>query len=277
MKKFLFLALMMASVFSLYCQKTVKVCGDYTYYPPENITVEKAKNIAVERAKIKALEDEFGSIMSQSNTTVTKNSGEISDVNFYFLGGSEVKGDWIEDIEVNVKPSYIDGTLIINSHVCGKARAITSARVDLDIHTLCNGTESSNYKSGDLFSVKFKSPVSGYLAVFFLDPISDKVYCLLPYTDGVARAVKSRTEYTFFCSKDPLYSELQEDMFLEADTDLDMNHLFFVFSTNSFNMPLTDDGEISTLSFENYNKWIQKNKIKDAKIQVEEKIVEIRK
>jgi hypothetical protein len=45
---------------SAFAQKVKTVEGEYTYYAPENVTVEQAKITADDRAKIQALADEFG-------------------------------------------------------------------------------------------------------------------------------------------------------------------------------------------------------------------------
>ena len=63
----------------IFSQKMKTVEGEYTYYAPENVTIEQAKLTAIERAKIQALADEFGNIISQSSTTsMTNLNGESS-------------------------------------------------------------------------------------------------------------------------------------------------------------------------------------------------------
>ena len=84
-------------------QRTEKVRAEYIYHAPENISLEEAKRIALERAKIQAIADEFGTIVSQSNTTMVSNRNGESSSDFFSLGGSEVKGEWIETIG---QPSY---------------------------------------------------------------------------------------------------------------------------------------------------------------------------
>ena len=84
-------------------QRTEKVRAEYIYHAPENISLEEAKRIALERAKIQAIADEFGTIVSQSNTTLVSNRNGESSTDFFSLGGSEVKGEWIETIG---QPSY---------------------------------------------------------------------------------------------------------------------------------------------------------------------------
>ena len=70
--------------------------GEYSYIVPENVDLEKAKQIALERLKTQLIADEFGTTISQSNSTFVKNSNGESDVDFLSVGGSEVRGEWIE-------------------------------------------------------------------------------------------------------------------------------------------------------------------------------------
>ena len=69
-----------------FAQRTEKVRSEYIYHAPENLSLEEAKRIALERAKIQAIADEFGTIVSQSNTTLVSNrNGESSSDFFSFV------------------------------------------------------------------------------------------------------------------------------------------------------------------------------------------------
>ena len=71
---------------SAFSDKIKKVEGEYTYYAPENVTIEEAKRIAIDRAKIQALADAFGTIVSQTNTTRIENGTNGSNVDFLSVG-----------------------------------------------------------------------------------------------------------------------------------------------------------------------------------------------
>ena len=95
-------------------QRTEKVRAEYIYHAPENISLEEAKRIALERAKIQAIADEFGTIVSQSNTTLVSNRNGESSTDFFSLGGSEVKGEWIETIDLpEYDINYEQGMLVV--------------------------------------------------------------------------------------------------------------------------------------------------------------------
>ena len=97
MKRALFISVMLVSgVTAIFAQKTEKVTATYTYYAPENVTLEEAKRTALDRAKLTAIADAFGTLVTQSNSTVMTNQNGKTDSRFFSLGGSEVKGEWIE-------------------------------------------------------------------------------------------------------------------------------------------------------------------------------------
>lgn len=67
------------------CPKSKNVCGEYTFYAPENVSLSEAKRIALERAKLQALADEFGTVISQVNTSVVKDDNGKADSHFFHL------------------------------------------------------------------------------------------------------------------------------------------------------------------------------------------------
>ena len=143
MRHFILLLLLLASLPAA-AQKIQKVCGEYTYYVPENVSRSAAMRTALERAKIQVLADEFGTIVSQTNTSIVKDNNGQADSRFFSLGSTEVKGEWIAD---EGEPEYTfdinkdDGTLIVTCRVCGKAREIVSALTEFVAKVLRNGTE----------------------------------------------------------------------------------------------------------------------------------------
>ena len=168
----------------LQAQKMQKVEAEYVYYAPENVSLEEAKRTALERAKIQAIADAYGTIVSQSNTTRITNKNGKTDTDFLSLGGSEVKGEWIETIgEPEYNITYQQETLVVKVYIAGKIREIVSAPVDFDARVLCNGTdlkfERQDFREGDELYLYFKSPIDGYLSVYLLDKAQGVAYCLL--------------------------------------------------------------------------------------------------
>jgi len=193
---------------TLSAQKMKRVDAEYIYHAPENVSLEEAKRIALERAKLQAIADAFGTVVSQSNFTTVANRNGKSDVDFFSLGGSEVKGEWIETIgEPEYSISYERNMLVVKVSVKGKAREMVSAQIDIVAKVLRNGTEdkfeSDEFRSGDDLYLSFISPISGYLAVYLVDA-EQTTYCLLPYrnqTNGIYK-VEANRRYLFFHIKE---------------------------------------------------------------------------
>ena len=204
-----FLLLILMNLLPLSAQKIEKVHGEYTYHVPDNVSLEEGKRTALECAKIQALADAFGTLVSQNNSTIVRNENEKSSVDFLSIGGSNVKGEWIETIgEPKLDIFYESNMLTIKVTIDGKAREIKNAAIDFEAKLLRNGTEekyeSDEFRNGDDLYLYFKSPINGYLAVYLLDENTLQVFCLLPYKSSGEPAYKIVHDkpYVFFsCQK----------------------------------------------------------------------------
>jgi hypothetical protein len=280
MKKAVFSIVLVVLSFVCIAQKAVHVSGEYRYVVPENVSMTEAKNTAIERARNEAMAKEFGTLVSQTNTTTNINVDGKSQTNFISVGGTESKGIWLADTkEPEVEVIFEDGTMVIIAKVAGRAREIKNAEAEMSVKLLCNGNESEHFKNNDKFSVKFKAATKGFVAIFLIDEMQETVYCLMPYDSkrGEARAVKGSTEYTFLSTKDIEYP-FEEETILVTDKTLEMNTVTIVYSKNQFNIPLSEEGEyVPEIPAEKFSKWLRKNRINDETMQVIEKTVEIRK
>lgn len=205
---------LMCITFSICCfsQQTKTVDGEYTYFVPENVDLEKAKQIALERLKIQLIADEFGTTISQSNSTLVKNSNGESEVDFLSIGGSEVKGEWIETIgKPRFDISYEKNMLVVRVAAEGRIREIVSSTINVKSLVLRNGIEdrfeSNSFKSGDDLFVSFQSPTSGYLVVYLIDA-DQRAFCLLPYQNMESGCfpVEANKRYVLFSIKITLKS-----------------------------------------------------------------------
>lgn len=260
------------------CQKPRTVAGTYVYHAPENVSPEEARRIALDRAKIQALAEAFGTIVSQTNTTSVRNQDGHSDVDFLSVGGSEVKGEWIETLgEPQYEISYEEGMLVVKASVRGKAREITSAPIGIRAKLLRNGTddrfESAEFHEGDALFLSFQSPVDGYLVVYLLDA-SQSAYCLLPYRQQSAMAypVKANRNYLFFSAKDAPREEaaLVDEYFMTCDRSTERNQLYVVFSPHEFCKPVGNDAGTAlprTTKAADFQEWLAKNRKHDAGMQ----------
>ena len=265
-------------------QRTEKVHAEYVYYAPDNISLEEAKRIALDRAKIQAIADEFGTVVSQSNATLVSNRNGESTSDFFSLGGSEVKGEWIETIgQPKYQINYEHGILMVKAIVSGRIREIVFAQIDIKAEVLCNGTDlkfaRTDFKSGDDLYLYFQSPVDGYLAVYLLDEANQMVYCLLPYKSSseAITPIEHDKPYIFFSSKHAGdKAHLVDEYTMTCNNSVERNIIYVVFSPNEFAKAHSNNVEEllpQGLSFEEFQKWIVKRRNRDKMMKIEQKIL----
>ncbi len=287
-KKCLFCFICM--IFSICCfaQKIKTVDGEYTYVVPENINLDKAKHIALERLKIQLIEEEFGATVSQSNSTLVKNSNGESDVDFVSIGGSEVKGEWIETIGTPRYDIYYEkDMLVVSVKAKGRIREIISTAVDVKSLVLRNGIEdrfeSDTFKSGDDLYISFQSPTNGYLVIYLVDT-EQRAFCLLPYQNMKEGSfnVEANKRYVLFSAQNAS-SELKpyvDEYTMTCTHDQEINQLYVVFSTSPFVKAIDDKLEKEfprELSNEEFQKWLAKYRTRDTNMVVKKTTITIRK
>lgn len=283
MRHFAILALWLLTT-AAFAQKVKTVEGEYTYYAPENVTMEQAKRTALDRAMIQAIADEFGTIVSQQNATRVENQNGRSDIDFLSIGGSEVKGEWLETIGDPIYNIRYEGDmLVVTVRVKGKAREIVTAAIDFQVRILRNGTddkfEDDDFRSGDDLYLSFQSPVAGYLAVYLVDA-DNQAYCLLPYrnqTEGIYQ-VNANQRYVFFNTKEAPQPERPyvDEYVMTCSRSSEHNQIYVIFSPNQF-VKATDNQSNATLprelKFEDFQKWLSKCRKHDKEMNI--KIVPI--
>lgn len=272
-----------------HAQRAKDVSAEYTYVAEANISLSEAKRIAAERARVEALASEFGTNVSQTNTTQIKNSESDSRLDFLSIGSSEVKGEWLRDTkEPKYEVSLTDNNIIVKVTVWGEAREIKSASVELDVAILRNG-KSKNYASeefteGDDMYVYLKSPIDGYTAVYLVDE-EQEAYCLLPYSqDGSGQfEIEGGKEYIFFDIEQGKTEEernLIDQLTLTCAKDIEHNQIYVIFSSEEFiKANDTQRSELipRSLPFKDFQKWLTKNRISDHKMTVVNKLIKISK
>lgn len=251
--------------------------GEYSYIVPENVDLEKAKQIALERLKTQLIADEFGTTISQSNSTLVKNSNGESEVDFLSIGGSEVKGEWIETIgKPRFDISCEENMLVVRVAAKGRIREIVSASVDFKALVLRNGTddkfESNSFKSGDDLFMSFQSPVDGYLVVYLIDA-DQQAYCLLPYQNmkNGSFHVEANKKYVLFSAQEvsPELKPYIDEYTMTCSRKQETNIIYTIFSTNIFTKAVDNKNDESLpreLSYEEFQKWLIHNQNKDRNI-----------
>lgn len=288
--KTIFLTIVACLLFlpTTFAQKLKTVEGEYTYHAPENVTMEQAKRTALDRAMIQALADEFGTIVTQQSATRVENSNGQSDIDFLSIGGSEVKGEWIETIGEPIYDIRYEGNmLVVVCRVKGRAREITSAAIDFQPKILRNGTddkfESDQFRSGDDLYLSFQSPVAGYLAVYLVDAES-QAYCLLPYRnqpDGIY-TVEANHHYLFFNTRLTPLSErpFVDEYVMTCERETEYNQIYVIFSPNHFAKAIDTNANAvlpRQLSYDDFLRWLAKCRKSDLEMNVKKVLIMVKK
>jgi len=266
---------------TLQAAKTKTIKAEYTYYAPENVTLEQAKQTALQRARLQGLANEFGTNMNQIGTTIRENVNGESSASVFQLTNSTVKGEWIRDIdEPKYDIKYVGSSLIVSVKVKFEAREMKSVMVDYEAKVLRNGTddkfEADEFKNGDDLFLSFKTPKAGYLAVYLVE--GDVAYCLLPYrnqTDGICQ-VKANRRYVFFSTTEDKDANVDEYV-MTTDKQIESDVVYIIFSPNEFSKAADTQSDRQVklegtaglpreLSFEKFQNWLSRLMGQDEKM-----------
>lgn len=286
MKRLLLIVIMLYSLGTLIAQTVINVSGEYTYHAPVNISIEEAKTIALQRARLQCLADQFGTIVNQSNSTIIRTKEDDTEVSHFSLGGTEVKGEWLGDSK---KPIYqitydeANECNIIYVQVFGRARAISSSKVNLSVKILCNGVtprhERDLFYEGDQLFLSFLSPVEGYVCVYLIDEDAN-AFCLLPYgaTTIGFQQVKSNKNYIFFSKQLSDTPELVDEYVMSCTHDGESNIFYIIYSPNPFTKAVDYSSytSLQQLSYEDLQAWLLDVQTKDPQMQVIRKTISIK-
>lgn len=266
--------------------RTKKVRAEYTYHIPSNISYDAARDIAIQRAQAQAIADEFGSVVTQSSSVRIETSNETVITDFLSIGGSELKGEWIETIG-EPKIEYItDGKdIALRVEISGVIREIEGAKIPFDVKILRNGTsdtqQSELFKSGDGLYISFNAPSAGYIAIYLIDA-QNQAYCLLPYQrqENGFFQTKANRRYVFFHpdSADGMTKEIVDEFVVDTSLAKERNRILTVFSPNKF-FKATDQQTSKdlprNLSYAEFQKWLAQLKRRDVDVSILETAITI--
>ena len=223
--------------------------------------------------------------MNQSNSTVIRTTNGQTDMSQFSLGGTEVKGEWLGDLKApvyQIRYDELSECNIVHVKVVGKARAITSAKIDIEAKILCNGHtprhERETFYEGDQLFMSFLSPVDGYLCVYLVDEEAN-AFCLLPYgadSNGSQR-VQSNKNHLFFSKQLADNPEVVDEYVMSCAKDGESNVFYIIFSPNPFSKAVDYSSftSLQQLSYEDLQAWLMDVQSKDAQLQVIRKTIGI--
>ena len=266
----------------------VRVEATYEYVSSNpHETPEQAERTAIERAKQKALEDKFGIDVSSVTNMFISQKDQTSQTNVFALGGTSVRGEWIETIkEQVVEKTFVQGFWRVKVHVEGRARNHATEKADIQ-YTFVKDVQDLEspvtFRDGSDLFLRFMSPVAGHLCVYLVDE-AQNAYCLLPYMSqqNGSQAIEANKEYIFFSEK---YERGAQEYSLNCANSSEQNALYVIFSPNDFTKAadhqagknFRDEQLPRELSYEAFLKWLSRNQTKDPDMVVRTSIISIRK
>lgn len=270
--------------------KLTNVSITYDYQSNDrNESKAEAEIHAIEKAKRRALENAFGvdvsSIVVSMDKETSDNGRLFSDEEFFSLGSTVAKGEWIETISENILNIYHDGQVWhVRVFVEGKAREKSGIPIDIQYAFINNAHDKQNrttyYDNDDIF-LRFTSPVAGALCVYLIDN-EKTAYCLLPYmrSDKGYQDVRANKEYLFFSSD----TDREADEYvLTTQTEVEHNVLYVIFSPNKFTKARDKKGARNwrkqqvprNLPYKDFVEWLAKVQTADKNMQVRTEVISI--
>lgn len=201
-------------------------------------------------------------------------------------------GEIVKCLEKDCRQFMDRGEFCIECTATIKARGIKSSPININVESY-DGTDmkldkETDFNSGQDFYLYFKTPLNGYLAVYF-DDFSVAQRLLPYYYDSIHESciqVKADTPYFLF-SKDENHDmfgnpEIVDELTLSASSDYDLNRLYVVFSITPFDKPMLDtqstENETARTKGEPLNpkqspneifmEWLQKNRLQHDDFQI---------
>lgn len=254
------------------------ISGEYTFHSDDTQSRAECRRLALDGARTEALAREFGTFVSQTVLMQQQQQNGNADNYFATLSATEVKGEWLGDVD---EPEYTysvdgEGLLIVTCRVRGRARALSNKAVDFEALALRNGSDRRNsdtdFRDGDDMRLYFLAPVDGYVAVYLIGA-DRQAYSLLPYMDDEdgRMPVKHGREYVFFdASRKYDGAGTVDELYLNTDRPQELNQLYVVFSPKPFNRALVKAGDTQaippSLAFEDFSRWLTRVRRNDPEM-----------
>jgi hypothetical protein len=257
----------------------------------QNMTKDEALQKVEQLAIIDAIINAFGQYVGQE-ANISVYSGKSK---FNIIGTTKVKGEWIKELDKSFSEDSREekgqygtvNTQWITCSIKGRIKEATP-KANIETHALSYpnlASKTSLYKSGDDFYLYFKSPINGYLSIYFDD--GKNIFKILPYNDMVGKStvfVNADKEYIFFSkTKENNYFNNNVDE-IELFTPLtgEVNTLRILFSEDNYYKPglsaskKNEEGYTipKSLSRKQFEEWLADNKTAledfvDAQIHIE--------
>jgi hypothetical protein len=190
--------ILFVSFISLFAQKKdniekIRASGNSLIEFPSSKSKDEIQKEAREKAIINALQKAFGEVVFRDNKTMVKNitTGNVAETKTHFEmhGNTIVKGRLLEVISEHFEEVTseidIDGrkfsVSLMQCNVEIWAAPVSEPKFDIQSYPVLNGTRKTyEFNSMEELNLFFKSPVSGYVSVYYHDILKEKVFRILP-------------------------------------------------------------------------------------------------
>lgn len=260
--------MLMLLVTTASAQKTVTTSGEAVIRVSAGLPPKIAKYKAIAAARTNAIEEAFGTQISQVNHT-TINNGKNRN-NFVSHSSSATRGVWLKDEQEPVVDFQYDSgsdLVTVTASVKGKVREMTHSYTSPELKLMKRDDDPDDdnleiFREGDKLFLYFNSPVDGYVSAYLVDN-NDDVVCMVPYikSNGEAFEVKKDTDYFFFSKRksDSEDRSIVDEYELTCDEEMEGNVMYVLFSTKKFSKPRLKgkrhNNELQILSLADFNSW----------------------
>lgn len=258
--------------------RSVEVSGESTYYDDGRHSRLECMELAAQQARVDALAREFGTVVTQSLLQNERLSSRGETTDFLSLSFSEVKGEWLGDInEPQYKFDYdLDNNLIVTCKVRGRARGISNESAEFEALVLRNGTTRQNadtrFRNGDEMYLMINPAADAFVSVFLEDE-QRNVYQLLPYpqdSKGEVRLRQGRDHVLFSAAEGKGKYGPEEELVMTSDSPVEYNRIYVICSPDPYAMPASRfSGGLKTTPSKEFNKWLMKSRRNDPKMGVQ--------
>jgi len=209
-------------------------------------SIERAQREAYRMAILNALQSAFPTQVAQTSKYIVHNrsSGQEATTQsyFYLTADQYIGAEWLETISTRYETSQQKGSWYITCKVRGRARARTEPPLPLDLRPLrCRDTAcfTLDFKEGDPLYLYFRTPIPGYIQVFWED--SSYIYRLLPYQSHRIQAFPVRPDTTYLFFAPPAQSRAEafwtDELILTAEAPEVLHRLYVLFSPHPLAAP----------------------------------------
>lgn len=241
---------------------------------PPGWSLERAQKQAQQLAILDALQKVFPTEVARTSKYILQNRTQGTEARtetfFYLTADQYLGGEWLQTLEARYQTEVRKGQVWVSCKIRGRARPRSHPPLPLEVRTLrCRDTActTTDFLAGDPLYLRFRSPVPGYLQVFWED--SGRVYRLLPYQNQRQQAwlVRADTVYLFFAPDPQRRSEAfsTDELLLTADKPEELHRMYLLFAPQPLSAPperFDPTTGFHTIDLPTFHEWLLSERLR---------------